>query len=154
MGCLKGTYSGTVDRLDAMDQHTGVNTEEDIAPNFWKWVLIVLCGFVLVAIVAALLFYFFRGRKENHQPPGIPQTTSSAQRLETAYLQKAAQVPSCTDEDSRISAEHLELLRDVEPSPTIRTFGSAQKTEAGSATSMNRRVTAHGRFKDHYIPAD
>ncbi|HSS95971.1 MAG TPA: hypothetical protein VLK33_03015, partial [Terriglobales bacterium] len=52
----------------------GHNTEQDVAPNFWKWMLLALCAVVILALAATGVFYFSRGRKEKNQPPGTPQT--------------------------------------------------------------------------------
>ena len=57
-----------------MNRQTHIKTEEDIAPNFWKWILIVLCLVVLLALASVGIFYYFRGKKENRQPPGVPQS--------------------------------------------------------------------------------
>lgn len=57
-----------------MSRQTHIKTEQDVAPNFWKWMLIALCLVVLVALIVTGMFYYFRGKKENRQPSGIPQS--------------------------------------------------------------------------------
>jgi hypothetical protein len=57
-----------------MDQRPNMKTVQDTAPNSWKWVLIIFCVMVLVALTATGIFYYFRGRQENRQPPGVPQS--------------------------------------------------------------------------------
>jgi hypothetical protein len=52
----------------------GTKTEAQEAPNFWKWVLGALIAVVLIAFALTAIFYFFRGRKENRPPSGVPQT--------------------------------------------------------------------------------
>ena len=52
----------------------GIKTEAQEAPNFWKWMLGALIAVVLIALVLTATFYFFRGRKENRPPSGVPQT--------------------------------------------------------------------------------
>jgi heme/copper-type cytochrome/quinol oxidase subunit 2 len=58
----------------SMNRQTDIKTEEDIAPNFWKWMLVALCLVVLVALAVTGIFYYFRGKNENRQPPGVPQS--------------------------------------------------------------------------------
>jgi hypothetical protein len=53
---------------------TGHRTEEDIAPNFWKWMIVAVCVLGVLALVSAAIFYYTRGRKENRPPSGVPQT--------------------------------------------------------------------------------
>jgi anti-sigma-K factor RskA len=61
-------------KMANMTNASGHKTEEDIAPNFWKWMIIALCALVVLALISAGVFYYARGRKENRQPPGVPQT--------------------------------------------------------------------------------
>ena len=57
-----------------MANETGHKTEQDVAPNFWKWMVVALCAVIVLALIGAAIFYYGRGRKENRQPPGVPQT--------------------------------------------------------------------------------
>ena len=57
-----------------IDNHR-IKTEAQDAPNFWKWMLGALIAVVLIALALTAIFYFFRGRKENRAPSGVPQTT-------------------------------------------------------------------------------
>jgi len=58
----------------ALENKTNFKTEEEEMPGFWKWFLIVLCLFVVIALAATGLFYYFRGGKEHQQPRGVPRS--------------------------------------------------------------------------------
>jgi len=58
----------------ALENKTNFKTEEEVMPGFWKWFLIGLCLFVVIALAATGLFYYFRGGKEQQQPRGVPRT--------------------------------------------------------------------------------
>jgi len=57
-----------------MANKAGQKTEEDVAPNFWKWMIVALCAAVVLALIATGIFYYARGSKEKKQPSGLPQT--------------------------------------------------------------------------------